>query len=105
MIIVPFLDNPVDMGNGSSDKKRDSECRDVKARSPKADKDSVDDTKDGKSPADPIKDNLSTRIGELVKDEAEQEKVDKGPDAECPVCRGDVRLLGSVVVLYASSDH
>jgi len=71
MIVVPFLDNPVDVGNGSGDKERDGECRNVKSRSPKTDKDGVDYTKDGESPADAFKGDLSTRIGELVKDEAE----------------------------------
>lgn len=70
MVVVPFFDNPIDVGNGNSDKERDSECWDVKARSPKTDKDSVDDTKNGEPPADAIKGDLFSRIGELVKDEA-----------------------------------
>jgi len=103
--MVPFFDNPVNVGNGSSDKERDSEGRDMKSRSRKADKDSIEDTKDGESPADAIKGDLSTRVSELVKDEAKQEKVDEGPNAERPVCWGDVRLLGPVGMLYARADY
>jgi hypothetical protein len=99
VIVVPFLDNPVDVGNGSSDKERESKGRDIKAGSPKTNKESVEDTKDGESPTDAVKGDLSTHVGELVKDEAEEEKVDKGPDPECPVRWGDVGLLGPVRVL------
>ena len=55
---------------GTSDKERDSEGWDVQARSPKTDKDSVDDTKNSEPPADAIKGDLFSRISELVKDEA-----------------------------------
>ena len=70
MVVVLFLDNPIDVGNGGSDKERDNECWDVQSRSPKTDKDSVDDTKNSEPPADSIKGDLFTRVGELVKYEA-----------------------------------
>jgi len=63
VIVITFLDNPVDMGNSPSDKERDSKGGDVKVGGPKTDKDSVDDTKDGEAPADALNDHLSTRIG------------------------------------------
>jgi len=101
MVVIALFNDPVDVGNGRRDKERDGECRDVKAGGPKTDKDGVDDTKDGEPPADALKGDLSARVRKLVKDEAEEKEVDKGPDAECPVRRGDVRLLGSVRVLHA----
>ena len=70
MVVVLFLDNPIDVGNGDSDKERDGEGWDVKARSPKTDKDSVDDPKNSEPPADALKGDLFTRVGELVKNEA-----------------------------------
>ena len=70
MVVVLFLDNPIDVGNGDSDKERDSEGWDVKARSPKTDKDGVDDTKDSEPPPDAVKGDFFTRVGELVKDKA-----------------------------------
>ena len=70
MVVVPFFDNPIDVGNGNSDEERDSKRWDVKAGSPKTDKDSVDDTKNSEPPADAIKGDLFSGIGELVKDEA-----------------------------------
>lgn len=101
MIVVALLDDPLNVGNGGSNKEGDSKGGDVEFGSPKTDKDSVEDTKDDESPTDALNGDLSAGIGELVEDKAKEEKMNEGPNAERPICGGDVRLLGSVCVLYA----
>ena len=70
MVVVLILDNRIDVGNVNKDKERGGEGCGVKARTPKSDKESVVDPKHSEPPADALKGDLFTHIGELVKDEA-----------------------------------
>ena len=70
MVVIAFLDNPIGVRDSCGDKERDSECRDVKAGSPKTDKDGIEDAKDGESPANALNGDLSARVCKLVEDKA-----------------------------------
>jgi hypothetical protein len=81
MIVVALLDDPLNVGNGGSNKEGDSKGGDVEFGSPKTDKDSVEDTKDDESPTDALNGDLSAGIGELVEDKAKEMK-DQMPNVQ-----------------------
>jgi len=72
--------------------------------SPHADVNGIEDRKKWETPANAIDDDGLARIGELVENETEEEKMDKGPDKKGPGGWSQISLLSRVVHITRASD-
>lgn len=95
--LVMLLDNVVDVGDRAADEEGKHESDDVVAMRPNVDVDRVEDSEEGEAPANTVDNDRLAVGGELIKDGAEEEEVNEGPDAERPRRRGNVGLLARAI--------
>lgn len=95
--VMVLLDNVVNVRNGRAHEESKDERDDIVSAAPDIDVNGVENGEERETPADAVNDDFFARVGELVKEGAEEEKMDERPDAKGPMGGGEVRFLGVAV--------
>ncbi|CAG8672670.1 1369_t:CDS:2, partial [Acaulospora colombiana] len=103
--LVVLLDDIINVADGRADEQGEDERDYVVVVSPNVDIDGVEDCQEREAPSNAVNGDLLARVGELVDDITEQQKVDERPDDKGPACRGEIRLLCRLVHVAGSGNR